>query len=143
MTRSAQKGNLANAALVIEEDRCIASGESLVASSFDATAHDERLLVEMVCKKKASHYTPGLIMVTVVEPCLMCLSACAQAGYKEVAFIIPAHRYIQKIPYMSDVIGLDKNVVAKAFLEPIALTHLKEFEEQFCDVFEKQMMKGS
>ena len=84
MTVSAKKGNLANAGMVIDNNIMIASAESWVVSSTDATAHSERMLVEIVGKLKHSNYTPGLTMVSVVEPCIMCMSACSQAGYKEI-----------------------------------------------------------
>ena len=92
MVNSAKKGNLANSGMVLKNGKTIASAESLVVSNHDATAHSERMLVEEVCKKKKANYTPGLTMVTVVEPCLMCMSACAWAGYKEIAYIIPTKK---------------------------------------------------
>lgn len=139
MTKSASKGNLANSGIVLDNGKMIASAESWVVSSCDATAHSERMLVEIVGKLKHSNYTPGLTMISVVEPCLMCMSACSQAGYKEVCYIIPAKRYIDKIPWMSDTNKLNKQEIASGFSEPIKLTHLKEYEEEFCQVFEKVM----
>lgn len=140
MTNSAKKGNLANSGLVLENGKTVASAESWVVTNRDATAHSERMLVEKVGKMKGSNYTPGLTMVTVVEPCLMCMSACSQAGYKEVAYIIPAKRYVDKIAWMTDVKdSLDKQKIAQSFSEPIILTHLAEYEDEFCSVFEKVM----
>lgn len=140
MTNSAKKGNLANSGLVLENDKTIASAESLVVTNCDATAHSERMLVEKVGKSKKNNFTPGLTMVTVVEPCLMCMSACSQAGYKEVAYIIPAKRYVEKITWMTDVgASVDKQKIAQSFSEPIELTHLDEYEEEFSEVFEQAM----
>ena len=129
MINSARKGNLANSGLVLEKGKTIASAESLVVTNNDATAHSERMLVEKVCKMKKSNYTPGLTMVTVVEPCLMCMSACAWAGYKEIAFIIPAKKYIDQIPWMAETKGVDKRKIAKSFSEPINLIHLNQYEK--------------
>lgn len=139
MTNSANKGNLANAGLVVEKGKTVASAESLVASKPDATAHSERMLVEQVCKMKNTNYTPGLEMVTVVEPCLMCMSACSQAGYSKVYFIIPAEKYVDKIFYMTDTTKINKYEIAKNFTDPIELIHLKDYEQEFCEVFEKVM----
>jgi len=138
MTVSAKKGNLANAGMVIDNNIMIASAESWVVSSTDATAHSERMLVEIVGKLKHSNYTPGLTMVSVVEPCIMCMSACSQAGYKEIYYIIPAKKYIDKIPWMSDT-KVDKQMIASQFSEPIKLSHLKEYEKEFCVVFGQVM----
>lgn len=140
MTNSAEKGNLANAGLVLDGDKMLASAESLVVTNSDATAHSERMLVEKVGGIKKSNYTPGLSMVTVVEPCLMCMSACSQAGYKEIGYIIPASRYVKKIAWMTDVNEtVDKKEIAHSFFEPIQLVHLSEYEEEFCEVFERVM----
>ncbi len=139
MIKSARKGNLANAGLVIENGKTIASAESLVVTNNDATAHAERMLVEQVCKDKKTNYTPGLTMVTVCEPCLMCLSACAWAGYNQVVYLIPAKKYIAKIPWMSEALSVDKQEVSKAFSTPVILVHLKEYEDEFSQVFEKEM----
>lgn len=139
MKRSAKKGNLANSGMVLENEQMIASAESWVISDCNATAHSERMLVELVGHLKHSNYTPGLTMISVVEPCVMCLSACSQAGYKELAYIVPAKRYIEKLPWMSDGINIDKQSLASQFSEPIILTHLQVYEEEFCKVFEEVM----
>ena len=139
MINSAKKGNLANSGIVLERGTQIASAESWVVSSTDATAHSERMLVAEVCKSKRTNYTPGLTMISVVEPCLMCLSACSQAGYKEIAFIIPAEKYVKKIPWMTDIRKFDKGDIARKFSKPIKYTHLKEYENEFSDVFEEVM----
>lgn len=140
MKRSAKKGNLANAAMVIEKGKTLVSAESWVVSSQDATAHSERMLVEIVCKIKHSHLTTGLTMVTVVEPCLMCLSACSQAGYAEIYYIIPASKYIKRIPWMSDCADIDKAHLAQTLSQPVKLIQLKDNENEFHKCFEKSMM---
>lgn len=146
MISSAQKGNLANAALVLDENgQIVASSESLVNTNCDATAHAERLLVEKICKerkirsKKGSSATPGLTMITVCEPCLMCLSACALAEYKTLAYIIPAAKYIEKIPWLSENVKVDKQEIARTFSGPLELIHLGQYEEEFSKVFEEEM----
>ena len=139
MVNSAKKGNLANSGIVIENGNTIAEAESWVVTNHDATAHSERMLVEKVCKAKGNNYTPGLTLVTVCEPCLMCMSACAWAGYKTLAYIIPANKYIAKIPWMSDNTKINKQEVASTFSEPVELIHLTQYEEEFSAVFEKEM----
>lgn len=139
MVNSAKKGNLANSGLVIEDGKTIATAESWVVTNHDATSHSERMLVEKVCKAKGNNYTPGLTMVTVCEPCLMCMSACAWAGYKTITYIIPASKYIEKIPWMSENTKIDKQEVAKTFSEPIELIHLAQYEDEFSKIFEVEM----
>lgn len=136
MISSARKGNLPNASLVLQNGNLIASSESLVATNHDATAHSERMLVETMCRRKKSHYTPGLDMISVVEPCLMCLSACSQAGYSTLGYIIPAHRYIRKVLYITDA-TINKQDVTQTMISKIELIHLSEYTNVFCKVFEK------
>lgn len=139
MINSARKGNLTNSGLVIENGETIATAESLVVTNHDATSHSERMLVEKVCKAKGNNYTPGLTMVTVCEPCLMCMSACVWAGYKTLGYIIPASKYIKKIPWMSENTKVDKQEVARTFSEPIELVYLSKYETEFSKVFEQEM----
>lgn len=90
MVNSANKDNLANSGMVLDENgNTIAEAESWVVTNHNATDHSERMLVENVCKDRGTNYTAGLTMITVCQPCLMCLSACSQAGYKQIAYIIP------------------------------------------------------
>lgn len=139
MVNSARKGNLANSGIVLENGKMIASAESLVKSNYDATAHSERMLVQKVGRMKKSDRTPGLSMVTVVEPCIMCISACSQAEYKEIAYIVPSKKYVRKIPWTTDTQKLDKNKISSELSNPVKLHHLKEYEEEFSEVFEKEM----
>lgn len=141
MENSAVKGNLANSGMVFENGKMLEASESCVVSNNDATSHSERMLVTKVCNSKKANYTPGLVMVTVVEPCIMCMSACSQAGYSEIQYIIPASRYVKQISWMTDSTLTDKQVLASQFSNPIKLIHLKEYEEDFCEIFEKAMKK--
>ena len=138
MVNSARKGNLANSGVVFENNKPIAWAESWVVSKTDATAHSERMLVERVCKKKKTNWTQGLTMISVVEPCLMCLSACSQAGYAEIAYIIPGKKYVDKIPWTTDTL-INKKKVASKMSSKIKYTHLKDLEKEFSLVFENEM----
>jgi tRNA(Arg) A34 adenosine deaminase TadA len=139
MTRSALKGNLANAGIALSHGKTIAAAESWVVSSCDATAHSERMLVEMVGKLKHNHFTSGISIVSVIEPCLMCISACSQGGIKTIGYIIPAKKYIKKIPWMSDTQKVDKEMMGSNLSNPIKLIYLGKYSEEFCEVFEKSM----
>ncbi|MBI4058155.1 hypothetical protein HY408_00140 [Candidatus Gottesmanbacteria bacterium] len=139
MVNSAKKGNLANAGLVLEGNKMIASAESWVISSHNPTAHSERMLVERVCFDKHTNFTPGLDMVSIIEPCIMCISACSQAGYKTINYIIPAKKYLSKIPWMSDTAVIDKLLLARQLSNPLELIHLVKYEQEFSRVYEKAM----
>jgi len=139
MVSSARKGNLATSALALDKNKIVAASESWVVSQTDATAHAERMLIGRICQDRGNNHTPGLTLVTVVEPCLMCLSAAAWAGYERIAYIIPAKRYQEKIPWMSDCPGLDKDKIARGLRNSVTLEHLGLHEKEFARVFEKLM----
>lgn len=142
MTNSARKGNLANAAIAIDSfGNIVESSESLVVSNTDATAHAERLLIEKLGKKESNHYINSYTIITVVEPCLMCLSASSQAGIREIEYIIKADDYIAQIPWMSDINDFDKHELGLKMSNPIKLTHLKEISPTFKKVFELEMKR--
>lgn len=140
MVKSAEKGNLANSGIVLENGNTLATEESLVLTNHDATAHSERMLVTKVGGLKKSNYTPGLTMVTVIEPCIMCMGACSQAGYKNILYMIPANKYLEKLGWkMTDSTKTDKQKLAADFSSPILLTHLSDLEEEFSKIFENAM----
>jgi tRNA(Arg) A34 adenosine deaminase TadA len=139
MIKSAREGNLVTSAICLENGKVITSQDSPVNTNHDATAHSERLLVERVCKMKGTAFDLGLTMVSVVESCMMCLSACAWAGFAEVYYIIPAERYLDRIPWMSELRGIDKRKIVDSFAWKLKWGHLKEYEEEFCEIFEKEM----
>src|SRR3989344_2375687 len=141
MVNSARKGNLANSGVVLEKGKAVEYAESWVVSNHDATAHSERMLVESVCKARKSNWTPRLTMISVVEPCLMCLSACSQAGYKEIAYIIPGNKYVKKIPWTTDTTELNKSSVASKLSNPLINTHIRGYEQEFSEIFEREMSK--
>jgi tRNA(Arg) A34 adenosine deaminase TadA len=140
MQQSALKGNLANAGAVLsKQGKLLAIAESWVVSSHDATAHSERMLVERICHQRGTNFTAGLTMLTVVEPCTMCLSACSQAGYESVAYILPADNYVAQVPWVTDGITIDKMRLAKQFSNPIKLIWLEDYTKKFAQIFEKAM----
>lgn len=139
MIISAKKGNLANSGVVLENGKVIASAESLVGSNKDATAHSERMLVQKIGNLKQNNYTPGLTMVSVCEPCVMCIGACTLAGYDKLAYIIPAKKYTDRISFFTNDTKIDKEKLASEFDKTIELIHLIEYKDEFSKVFEEAM----
>lgn len=137
MIASGKKGNLPNSAILIDNAGKIA-GESgsLVATSKDATAHAERLVIEKVCKMSNSPMIPQYKLISVFEPCLMCLSATWWAGIKEVYYIIPASKYWDSIPWAAEGKNIDKNDLINKFSEKMKFKHLSEYEKDFSGVFD-------
>ena len=130
-----KKGNLPNAAIIIDNDgNIIGQSQSLVATSKDATAHAERLVIEKVCKANKSCVIPQYKLISVFEPCLMCLSASFWAGVKEVYYIIPASKYWNEIPWISESKKINKQDLIAKFSEEIRFIHLRSYEKDFVNI---------
>ncbi len=138
MIVSGKKGNLPNGAVLIDSKthKLLASSPSLVATKNDATAHAERLVISQYCQKIKKPFFENAILITVFEPCLMCLSAAYWAGIKEVWFIIPASAFWDKIPWMAEGKKLNKQKILKKFNPPLTLKHLSAYEKEFTQIAE-------
>ncbi len=135
---SGKKGNLPNGAILVDaKGKIIGKAESLVATNKDATAHAERLVIEKVCKKNKSPIVPRYKLVSVFEPCLMCLSAAYWAGIKEIYYIIPACKYWDAMPWSSESKKINKNDLVGKFSEKIKLEYLGEYEKEFSKIFDE------
>jgi len=73
--KSALKGDYAVGALIVKDDEVIATGETLLTRSTDATAHAEIVAIRKACKKLNSRILEGCILYTTHEPCPMCAAA--------------------------------------------------------------------
>ncbi|OHB18602.1 MAG: hypothetical protein A2666_01375 [Parcubacteria group bacterium RIFCSPHIGHO2_01_FULL_47_10b] len=134
---SAEKGNLPNGALLLDsENKLVYQSESKVASDCDATAHAERLVIEQACKKEHTPIIRNYSLITVVEPCLMCLSAAYWAGIKKVYYIIPAAAYWDVIPWMSESKTINKYELIAQWNERIEMVQLGGHEGQFIEIFD-------
>lgn len=136
MEVSSKKGNLANSAILLDKNNKIVTvSESLVVSNNNCTSHSEHMLVELACKLSNSHITQNYSIVTVVEPCLMCLSAASQGNIKNMYYIIRAEEYIDNIPWMSDCRGVDKHELCNRFINKINLVYLNNYSNVFNKTF--------
>lgn len=71
--RSARGGPFG--ALVVKEERLIATGVNAVTSSNDPTAHAEMLAIRSACRELGTFQLSGCEIYTSCEPCPMCLGA--------------------------------------------------------------------
>ncbi len=62
-------------ALVVKDDRIIATGTNLVTSTNDPTAHAEVTAIREACRALGSFQLSGCEIYTSCEPCPMCLGA--------------------------------------------------------------------
>ena len=84
--KSASKGDYAVGALIVKDDEIIATGETLLNRSTDATMHAEIVAIRKACKKLNSRILEGCILYTTHEPCPMCASAAIWAKMDCIVF---------------------------------------------------------
>lgn len=142
---SGKKNNLPNGALIVlNSGKIIGDSESLVATNTDATSHAERLVIEKVCRKERSPIISQYTLITILEPCLMCIGACYWAGIKNLYFILPSSKYFDQLPWITESKALDKETLIKKFEERMNYYRLKEYEKEFTKIFDrfvKQVIK--
>src|SRR5260370_25407452 len=63
------------AAVVVKDDRILASGANQVTSTNDPTAHAEVVAIRAACASLGSFQLDGCDIYTTCEPCPMCLGA--------------------------------------------------------------------
>lgn len=62
-------------ALIVSQERIIASTHNLVQHAQNATAHAEMVAFQMACKQKKSKYLTDCTLYVTLEPCPMCAMA--------------------------------------------------------------------
>ena len=143
LTFSGEQGNLPNAAVLVDSrtHKLLASAPSLVATNSDATAHAERLVISQQCQEVKKPVLHNTILITVMEPCLMCLSAAYWAGIQLVYFVIPASVLWDEIPWMAESKKIDKHQLLTKFHPPLKLKHLPEYEKHFSKITQPYLDK--
>lgn len=79
------------AALVVCENKVIASSANLVAAEKDPTAHAEIMVIRQACAKLRNFQLAGCTLYTSCEPCPMCLGAIYWARLKNVYYACTRH----------------------------------------------------
>jgi guanine deaminase len=74
------------AAIVVKDDKIIASGTNLVTSTNDPTAHAEIAAIREACKTLGTFQLDGCEIYTSCEPCPMCLGAIYWARLERVFY---------------------------------------------------------
>ncbi len=139
---SANKKNLPNAALMLDGNKIVESEGSYPASTPDATAHSERVVITNVCKRIGKFLLPATYsIVSIFEPCLMCIGAAYWAGIKKIYYIIPASKYVDKIPWATESKTIDKHKLIAQFNEKMEIIKLDKYEKEFTALFDEYVKK--
>lgn len=73
-------------AVIVKDDKIIASAFNKRESSFDATAHAEILAIRKACKKLGDFRLLGCELYVTLEPCVMCTGAILNSRIENVYF---------------------------------------------------------
>lgn len=85
--RAAASGGAAIGAIVVDgSGRIVGEGHSLVGPDCDPTSHAEMNAIRAATRALGRIQLPDCTLYTTLEPCSMCLGACAWAGLGEVVF---------------------------------------------------------
>lgn len=93
------------AAIVVKDEKVVATGTNLVTSTNDPTAHAEVVAIRNACRELSSFQLDGCDLYTTCEPCPMCLGAIYWAR--------PANVYYGNTRADAAAIGFDDAMIYK------------------------------
>ena len=73
-------------AVIVRDDKVVATGVNRVTANNDPTAHAEVSAIRAACQKEGSFMLKGCTIYTSCEPCPMCLSAIYWAGISHICY---------------------------------------------------------
>ncbi len=77
--RAAQAGEVPVGAVVVVDDRLLASGHNAPIARQDPTAHAEIVALRAAARAAGNYRLPGVTLYTTIEPCVMCCGAALHA----------------------------------------------------------------
>jgi tRNA(adenine34) deaminase len=80
-------------ACVVTDGRVVALGHNRGRAARDPTAHAEVVAIRAACAGLGVGRLDGSTLFTTVEPCVMCLGACATAHVARVAWLLPNAKF--------------------------------------------------
>ena len=83
---SARNRDYALGAVIVKENKIIATGATNLKHENDPTVHAEIVAIRNACKELNSKYLENCILYTTHEPCTMCASAAIWAKMKGIVF---------------------------------------------------------
>lgn len=89
----AVQGEVPVGAVLVHENRIIATGYNQPILSHDATAHAEIIAIRKACQRLNNYRLPsGCMLYVTLEPCTMCLGALIHARLSRLVFATPEPR---------------------------------------------------
>ncbi|WAR45585.1 nucleoside deaminase [Methylomonas rapida] len=109
-------------AIVVKDQRIIASSANRVTPNLDPTAHAEIMAIRLACQQTGDFQLPDCTLYTSCEPCPMCLGAIYWARLKDVYYA--CNRFDAAAAGFDDSFIYDE-IPKKPALRNIAMHYLK------------------
>ncbi|MBQ9318284.1 MAG: nucleoside deaminase [Bacilli bacterium] len=91
--KSLEKEDIPVGAIIIKNNQIIAQAHNEKEYMNIATKHAEIIAIEKACDKLKTWYLDDCILVTTMEPCMMCCGAIIQARIKKVIYGVRNEKY--------------------------------------------------
>ena len=144
--QAAQKGELPVASLVCEPSpfsreerkyRILALSSNSISKRHDPTAHSEMIALQEACRRKKNERLPGCMMLTTLEPCLMCTGALILARLESIYYLAPAQKgpgmswLLSSLAKKKRLVNEKKKRKAVILNHYPSIFHLKEGEKEY------------
>ena len=107
--KSAQeKDEVPVGAIIVKDNKIIASGYNLSICNNDPTAHAEIIAIRNACEKLQNYRLTGCDLYCTLEPCMMCAGSMVHARIKKLIYAAPDPK--------SGVIKSNNNLLESKFL---------------------------
>jgi tRNA(adenine34) deaminase len=80
-------------AIIIKNNIIISKAHNMKELLCNATRHAEIIAIEKACNKLNTWYLDDCILVTTMEPCMMCCGAIAQSRIKKIIYGVKNEKY--------------------------------------------------
>ena len=84
--KAARQGEVPIGAVLVHDDRILASAHNAPIAGNDASAHAEMLAIRKACTEIGNYRLTGAKLYVTLEPCVMCAGAILQARLSQVIF---------------------------------------------------------
>ncbi len=83
---AAEHGEVPVGAIIVKDDKTIASAANSPVSTHDPTAHAEILALRRAAAMLENYRLPGTTLYVTLEPCIMCMGAIIHARVQRIVF---------------------------------------------------------
>ena len=91
--KASQKGDVPVAAIIVKDNKIISKAYNKKENRKNAILHAEIIAISQACKKLRSWHLDDCILISSMEPCMMCSGAIIQSRIKKVYYLVKNEKY--------------------------------------------------